>query len=247
MSREEIRRENARELARQIGGLTEFGRTVGMEPSQVSQLIGKNPVKNIGNSIARRIEVHFAKPEGWLDTHHGIFTDAVSEVPPSKTTTQLPFVSNASRVVVGESQADSYPVKKVALRLQAGFPGFETDRDFEDGGIINLPRKWVEDNDLVPQCLLAIKVRGASMEPMLFEDDVVVINIADTKPANNELFAINFNGNAVVKQMVREGREWWLYSFNREPQYTKVACKEGECIVIGRVVHQASRSLIGRL
>lgn len=247
MTREEVRRENARELARSVGGQTEFGRLLGMEGSQVSQLIGKTPKKNIGNSIAQRIERAFDKPEGWLDAVHGIFGDLGKTELPARTTTDLPYIANASRILVDAPSVDSIPIRKVSLRLQAGFPGFETDREFEDGGIVNLPRKWIEENDLIPQCLLAIKVRGASMEPMLFEDDTVVINIADTKPTNNDLFAINFNGQAIVKQMVREGRDWWLHSFNRDPEYVKVACREGECIIIGRVVHQSARSLIGRL
>jgi hypothetical protein len=70
MTREEIRRQNARELARAAGGQTEFGRMVDMEGPQVSQIIGKNPIKNIGNSIAKRIEIAFSKPEGWLDQPH---------------------------------------------------------------------------------------------------------------------------------------------------------------------------------
>jgi plasmid maintenance system antidote protein VapI len=70
MTREEIRRENARRLATDNGGLAEFGRILGMEPSQVSQLIGKNPHKNIGNSIAKRVEQAYGKPEGWLDIVH---------------------------------------------------------------------------------------------------------------------------------------------------------------------------------
>lgn len=70
MSREDIRRENARALARKVNGQIEFGRVLKMEPSQVSQIIGKTPIKNIGNSIARRIEQGFSKPEGWLDVPH---------------------------------------------------------------------------------------------------------------------------------------------------------------------------------
>lgn len=246
MKREDVRRENARELARTIGGLAEFGRTLEMEGSQVSQLIGKNPVKNIGNSIARRIERAFSKPEGWIDVQHGLFNEGGEVELPARTTTDLPFIANASRVLVDAPLPDVIPVRRVSLRLQAGFPGFEADREFEDGGVVNLSRKWIEDNDLIPQCLLAIKVRGQSMEPMLFEDDVVVVNIADTKPANNDLYAVNFNGNAVIKQMVQEGGDWWLYSFNRDPQYARVRCRGGECIVIGRVVHQSARSLIGK-
>nr|WP_315249261.1 S24 family peptidase [uncultured Duganella sp.] len=70
MTREEIRRHNARELARQAGGQSEFGRLLQMDSSQVSQIIGRSPKKNIGNSIARRIEKAFGKNEGWLDREH---------------------------------------------------------------------------------------------------------------------------------------------------------------------------------
>lgn len=70
MSREDYRRENARDLARQAGGQAEFGRKLGMNDSQVSQIIGKNPKKNIGNSISKRIEIAFGKPAGWLDVSH---------------------------------------------------------------------------------------------------------------------------------------------------------------------------------
>lgn len=67
MKREDLRRENARALAASAGGLAEFGRKTGMDNSQVSQLIGKSPKKNIGNIIARRIEEAFGLHEGALD------------------------------------------------------------------------------------------------------------------------------------------------------------------------------------
>lgn len=70
MTREEIRRENARKLASGAGSKTEFAQLVQMELSQVSQLIGPNPKKNIGNSIARRIERAYHLPEHWLDVEH---------------------------------------------------------------------------------------------------------------------------------------------------------------------------------
>lgn len=70
MTNADIRRENARQLASDCGGMAAFGEKLDMTPSQVSQLIGKNPSKNIGNSIARRIEDAFNKERGWLDLHH---------------------------------------------------------------------------------------------------------------------------------------------------------------------------------
>jgi hypothetical protein len=38
-----------------------------MSNSQVSQIIGKTPTKNIGNSIAPRIEAAYGVSSGWLD------------------------------------------------------------------------------------------------------------------------------------------------------------------------------------
>lgn len=79
MNREEARRENARLLAKNAGGLAEFARRMSMDNSQVSQLIGKTPTKNIGNIIARRIEAAFEMPSGALDlplleVHHHTYT-----------------------------------------------------------------------------------------------------------------------------------------------------------------------------
>lgn len=68
MTNIEIRRENARWLATQCGGPAIFAKRVGLSDSRVSQLIGKNPTKNIGSQTARKMEFAFEKPSGWLDT-----------------------------------------------------------------------------------------------------------------------------------------------------------------------------------
>lgn len=67
MTNAEIRRENARWLAAQCGGPTLFADKLELSQSRVSQLIGQNPVKNIGTATARKIEEAFGKPMGWLD------------------------------------------------------------------------------------------------------------------------------------------------------------------------------------
>jgi plasmid maintenance system antidote protein VapI len=71
MRREDIRRENARALAAEVGGPAEFARKMGMENTQVSHIIGLKPIRNIGNSLAPRIEDAFGKERGWLDVRHG--------------------------------------------------------------------------------------------------------------------------------------------------------------------------------
>jgi|APCry1669188910_1035180.scaffolds.fasta_scaffold01553_11 hypothetical protein len=66
----EIRRKNARYLSTTVGGINAFSEKTGKSQSQISSLIGKSPIKNIGNKIACEIEKAFHKPKGWLDNVH---------------------------------------------------------------------------------------------------------------------------------------------------------------------------------
>ena len=65
-----IRLINLRALIKKAGGPAEAARKLDMDDSQLSQIAGKNPVRNIGATLARRIEKAFHRPEGWLDVPH---------------------------------------------------------------------------------------------------------------------------------------------------------------------------------
>jgi SOS-response transcriptional repressor LexA len=75
MNISEIRLENARYLANSIGGVVAMSVKLGKSQPQVSHFIGGNPVKNIGNKIARQIEAAFDKENGWLDNCHTKISD----------------------------------------------------------------------------------------------------------------------------------------------------------------------------
>jgi hypothetical protein len=71
MDIKEIRRDNARWLlAQDPEGKTGFMDKTEKDDSRVSQIIGKNPIKNIGHKTAREIEIAYEKPRGWLDIIH---------------------------------------------------------------------------------------------------------------------------------------------------------------------------------
>src|SRR5258708_7589976 len=72
MNVKEIRRNNLRMLARSVGGVTSLAERLSRSQSQISHLIGTNPVKNIGDKLAAEVERVFEKPIGWLD--HSQFT-----------------------------------------------------------------------------------------------------------------------------------------------------------------------------
>ncbi|AWL04253.1 hypothetical protein DIR46_07280 [Massilia oculi] len=136
-------------------------------------------------------------------------------------------------------------VQAVNIRVEAGVPGFEADREFEDGGLIQIPREAVETEEWAPQCLLAIKVRGLSMLPVFADGDTIVINVADRRLVSGEVYAVNCDGKPAVKQLVFERHQWYMRSFN--PNFQPVPYRTPASDIIGKVVYQPGRVVSGRM
>ncbi len=155
-----------------------------------------------------------------------------------------PLPPGAHPVRIGD-EPNTIAVRFVKLKLHAGVAGFETEPVLEEGGSMPMPQSIVEKHNLSPAQLLAMRVSGASMEPMLFEDDVVIINTADRRPISREVYALNFDGEACVKQLINRGGQWYLHSLN--PDFGPINMRSGQCDIVGRVVYQPGRVVTGRL
>ena len=83
------------------------------------------------------------------------------------------------------------------------------------------------------------------MEPMLFEDDWVVIDTGDTALRSGEVYAVNWNGEACIQQLVRRGAEWYLSFLHDE--FKPINVRSGQLHIVGRAVYQPGRLLTGRL
>lgn len=130
-------------------------------------------------------------------------------------------------------------IPKVRLRLTAGITGFEVEPEPYDGSTTTVPTDWMERRGYHRDHLIAITVRGESMEPTFYEDDLVIINTADRQPADGAVFAINYEGEPIVKRMARDAGQWWLTSDNADQRkYHRKVCRGDACIVIGRVVRK---------
>lgn len=144
----------------------------------------------------------------------------------------------AQRVAIADA-TNSIDIPKVNLRLQAGITGFQTEPDRRDGGTLSIPRGWIQRRGFDPAHLLAIQVKGESMEPTFYEGDTVVINLADKSPQDNAVFAVNYDGEAVVKRISRDAGQWWLMSDNADQRkFYRRLCQGKECIIIGRIVRR---------
>lgn len=157
----------------------------------------------------------------------------------------VPAVPPGARPVRIGDEPDTIGVRFVKLKLHAGVAGFETEPVLEEGGSMPMPRAVIEKHNLSPTHLLALRVSGASMEPLLFEDDVVIINTSDRRPISREVYAVNFDGEACVKQLINRGGQWYLHSLN--PDFGPINMRSGQCDIVGRVIYQPGRVVTGRL
>ena len=150
--------------------------------------------------------------------------------------------ANFSKVAVADSgSAHLVEIRKVKLRLSAGIVGISFDQQEIYDEPLLVQRSWVDKNGFIPSKLIAITIKGDSMEPALYEGDTVIINTADCKLNDGETYAVNYEGEAVVKRLVRDLGQWFLSSDNSDQRkYGRKSCNGNACIIIGKVVHKQS-------
>lgn len=128
-------------------------------------------------------------------------------------------------------------IPKVRLRLTAGLSGFEVEPEPYDGSSTTVPTDWIERHGYSREKLIAITVRGESMEPTFYKGDLVIINTADTKPVSGAVYAVNYEGEPAIKRLVRDAGRWWLVSDNVDQRrYYRQSFSGDTSQIIGRVV-----------
>lgn len=142
-----------------------------------------------------------------------------------------------------EGNPDYPAIRRVQFKLSAGASGFAIDVQNEDDAPIVFRREWFESRGFTPANLFAVQVANGSMQPGLWHGDTVVVNTADTAPKDGEVFAVNFEGELVIKRLVHDEGRWWLRSDNPDQsRYPRKACNE-RVFIIGRIVHKQSEHL----
>jgi phage repressor protein C with HTH and peptisase S24 domain len=147
-----------------------------------------------------------------------------------------PSAQSIGNVTLKDESSEFVRVPLISTSLQAGVPGFQPDPEYTDAVHLILPRQWVEEKKLVASNLVAMKVKGDSMYPSLKEGNTVVINTADRKVVDGQLYAVNYDGKALVKRLERDAGVWYLASDNPLPEFRRRSVIDTETVVVGRVV-----------
>ena len=68
----EVRRENLRAAVKIAGSMTKLAETVDTSTSYISQCLSTTVNKDMGTSMARRVEAALGFEKGWMDTPRGL-------------------------------------------------------------------------------------------------------------------------------------------------------------------------------
>lgn len=211
--------------ARLERGLTQMqlAQASGVKQSDISKL-------ERGDSITTTGVVRLAKALGcsaeWLDTGNGSM-----------------WISGPAQSIDLEDNPDFPSVRRVKFKLSAGATGFAVDYQDQEGAPIVFRRAWLASKGLLAEKLFAVSVANGSMEPGLYDGDTVVVNTDSTAPKDGVVFAVNYEGEMVIKRLVRDSGQWWLSSDNPDARrYPRKLCDE-HCVLIGEIVHKQSERI----
>ncbi|HEX8602164.1 MAG TPA: S24 family peptidase [Pseudoduganella sp.] len=231
------RRERLTSLIRdQHGGTRKaLAEASGWSEARISQILSSTyrEGRAFSEKIARKLENDLSLPAMFFD--HGAI--ALAE--------EAGAAPNFLRVrPVDAHSPGMVQIRRVRLRLSAGIVGFAVEPDEEAGASFGVETDWLARNRFDPDDLLALEVTGESMEPRLYKGDLVVVNTADKAPADGQVFAVNYEGETVVKRLTRDAGNWWLTSDNPDGRrFPRKLCDGVTCLLIGRVVLKKSENI----
>lgn len=245
----EIRLVNARSLAPE--GPAEFARRIESSTQQVNQFMGPSPTRNIGDKLARRIEAAFGKAEGWLDVEHiAEQNDAPSKAGSQSILEQL-LPEGSGNLVTWETPEDLEPdedrvwIDRYDYRYSAGNGVIQWE--VRQKKALPFDIGFFKALGVRPQDCRLAQVHGRSMEPYLFNRDMMMICTAKTRVKDGLIYAVTFEDEPLVKQIFKEPEgALRLHSYNPEFPDKIIAADQLEGLQIaGEVVYRSGSGLAG--
>lgn len=230
---QDVRREALRNLiANEYGGVVrQFAKAAGKPDGQINDMLSDPPRKSFGEKVARGLEAAVGLPSGFLDAPRCGQPQELSEPQQQSTLVDL------------TNHPDLVAVPRVKFKLSAGVSGFAIEAENGNGKPVFFRKDWFKSKGYKPAKLFSVRVCGASMEPALWDGDLVVINTDDTTPKDGEAFAMNYEGELVIKRLRRDAGEWWAASDNADQRRFAPKRCTADVKVIGRVVYKQSEQI----
>lgn len=217
MDSKTIRYINTRLLVDQIGGVSNFAEKIGKGQSQTSQFAGANPIKGIGNKVAREIEEAFDKPHGWLDLPH--IEESVINKLDSNVTTPFPIAGRLIPVISWVQAGSWTSVDSVPTGTQFN--------------------EWLPPNPKCGKNGYGLEVVGESMLPDFRPGDKIYVNpdfqVSDLKTGDLVIVSCEGDKEATFKKLILESGNVYLQPLNPDWPEKTISLVDG-CKLVGKVV-----------
>lgn len=220
----ELRLENTKALLRQSGlSRKDFAEKIGVDYGQLSHYIGKTPIKNIGDTVARRIENAFDLAEGYLDQNFALKNSSAAKL--QIVADDSDKVSNiihhtASPIIVSKQEfgKDYIWLDVVNASFSCG-DGVSIEYHFDEvRDSIPFPPEFFIRKQVKPENTKLLVASGDSMEDYIYDQDLFAIDVTSTEILDGQIYAVYFEGEGMLKQIFKEeGGNLILHSLN--PKY----------------------------
>jgi phage repressor protein C with HTH and peptisase S24 domain len=210
---DEIRRDNLRLLEHECGGPAAAAARVGMSPAQFANLrdgakdskTGKP--RGMRKETARRIDAAFGKAEGWLDIDHNSAPDDLSKK--SHIVGMIGDWYESTEVSLDEGDLPNPTPDEFAFVPQLDIAAACGNGRFEDHVVVKgglaFKKSFLREQGVPEHAARIIYSDGGSMRPTIQDGRVVLINMAETNPIDNKIYAICLpDGGLVLKRLVRD-------------------------------------------
>ena len=213
------------------GDRAKFCRDAGISNGRLSQLL--DPKEPFGDVAVKNLIDKLTLNDGYFNQARptgGNTTGESADQPPP--------------VEIDLENNPDYPaVRRVSIKAQAGVSGYAVEYMGDDGHPIVFRRDWYTLHNYDPARMLALRVTGESMVPNLYAGDMIVINTAKTEPVDGIAFLVSYEGEVMVKRLVRDDGQWWLSSDNADQRrFPRKRCN-GETQIIGEVVYRQTERI----
>lgn len=247
MDIKEIRRARVRQIIdRDFGGTdSEFAHRIGRQPSYISRIFTDKPEhrRNIGEGLARKIEIECGLEPGYLDLPFGDesvgSSDAEAGRTKSKAEVRLDSIDLWDDSTEVEDDEVAVPFLK-EVELAAGTGRFVIEESTKAS--LRFGKRNLRHNGVQFDHASCVTVRGNSMLPVLRDGATVGINTTKRSIGDiidGDLYAINHNGQLRVKQLYRLPIGIRLRSFNRDEHpdedYTFQQMNDEQIEILGHV------------
>lgn len=232
MDIKEIRRINLRyqqQLAVRKGlSKSVFAEQVGTSASTLSQILGDKAVRNLGDELARKIEISLKLPRGWLDQIHHSTQDEMNSGE-AKVIGDLEPWDSATPIEDDEIEVPF--LKEVQLAAGTG-SSFQEDHN---GFKLRFAKSTLRRLNVQYDNAVCVEVIGNSMEPVLPNGATVGVDMGCTEIKDGKMYAIDYGDLLRVKLLYAvPGGKVRIRSYNSEEHKEEIRNRD-EIRIIGKV------------